>query len=126
MAFNEPDIRRQNFSTLYRAFILFKIVKLSSQLRPGQDILKSKLYQPKRLNNTHFLPLVDVNKSGMSIIKFVKAEYSCFRLSKSIANFNPSYTGFVWKNPLWFYPAGLIRINPLAKSQKNPPEGGFF
>ena len=35
-------------------------------------------------------------------------------------------TGFVWKNPLRFYPAGLIRINPPAKSQKNPPEGGFF
>ena len=34
--------------------------------------------------------------------------------------------GFVWKNPLRFYPAGLIRINPPAKSQKNPPEGGFF
>ena len=35
-------------------------------------------------------------------------------------------TGFVWKNPLQFYPAGLIRINPTGKSQKNPPEGGFF
>ena len=33
---------------------------------------------------------------------------------------------FVWKNPLQFYPAGLIRINPPRKSQKNPPEGGFF
>ena len=35
-------------------------------------------------------------------------------------------SGFVWKNPLRFYPAGLIRINPPRKSQKNPPEGGFF
>ena len=34
--------------------------------------------------------------------------------------------GFVWKNPLRFYPAGLIRINPPGKSQKNPLEGGFF
>ena len=31
--------------------------------------------------------------------------------------------GFVWKNPLRFYPAGLIRINPPGKSQKNTPEG---
>ena len=30
------------------------------------------------------------------------------------------------KNPLRFYPASLIRINPPRKSQKNPPEGGFF
>ena len=34
--------------------------------------------------------------------------------------------GFVWKNPLRFYPAGLIQINPPGKSQKNPPGGGFF
>ena len=34
--------------------------------------------------------------------------------------------GFVWKNPLRFYPASLIQINPHAKSQKNPLEGGFF
>ena len=42
--------------------------------------------------------------------------------------FNPKYTkpGFVWKNPLRFYPAGLIRINPPGKSLKNPPESGFF
>ena len=34
--------------------------------------------------------------------------------------------GFVWKNPIWFSPASLIRINPPGKSQKNPLEGGFF
>ena len=35
---------------------------------------------------------------------------------------SPCETGFVWKNPLQFYPAGLIRINPHTKSQKNPLE----
>ena len=37
-----------------------------------------------------------------------------------------SQPGFVWKNPLRFYPAGFIQINQPGKSQKNPPEGGFF
>ena len=36
------------------------------------------------------------------------------------------YAGFVWKNPLRFYPAGLFWINLPGKSQKNPLEGGFF
>ena len=35
-------------------------------------------------------------------------------------------SGFVWKNPLQFYPADLIQINPLGKSQKNQLLGGFF
>ena len=39
---------------------------------------------------------------------------------------NWAHAGFVWKNPLRFYPASLIRINPPGKSQKNPLEGGFF